>query len=171
MARTTISLPDDLKKDMEQYDENWSELAAAAFRARIDQRKAVQQLHEGKFMTVGIERLERSRRTFAMGADSRGHAAGTKWALIHATYGQLKAIHDYAQRKDVSEFDLFEGEDPARHFYYSVMSGAGEISSHPTGFLETVGLAEDDIDRSSPAFWLGFGEGSLEIFAKIPAGE
>ena len=171
MARTTISLPDDLKKEMGQYEENWSALAAVAFRTRIDQLKARQQLREGKSMTVAIERLERSRKTFAMGANSRGYDVGTEWALTNATYGELKAIHDFAQRKDVSEFDLYEVEDPARHFYYSVISGTGEISSHATGFLETVGLAEDDIDRSSPSFWLGFGEGALEVFAKIPARE
>jgi len=34
MARTTISLPDDLKEEMDEYKEaNWSSLAASAFRA------------------------------------------------------------------------------------------------------------------------------------------
>jgi hypothetical protein len=171
MARTTISLPDDLKKEMEQYDENWSSLAASAFQTRIDQLKAQQQLREGKSMSVAIERLKRSRKTFALGAESRGHKAGTDWALTKAAYADLKAIHDYVKRNDDDyEIDLYESENPARHFY-SMIAGEGDFSPHMNGFLETVGLAKDDIDSSSPSFWLGFGEGAIEVFEKIPDGE
>jgi hypothetical protein len=166
MARTTISLPDDLKKEMEQYKEaNWSSLAASAFRAEIDRLKAKQQLLEGKSMNAAIERLKKSRKTFAMGANIRGHDAGTQWALTKAAYADLKAIHDRWEH-----LELYDGENPAQSFF-GMIAGKGDFRIHMNTFLEIIGMAKDDVDGSSPNFWLGFGEGALEVFEKIPSGK
>src|SRR5947207_11274298 len=105
MARTTISLPDDLKAEMDKAaaDANWSAIAADAFRSELNQIKARNAARKGKPMQAAIERLKASKQKYEEEATGRGHGAGIKWARDEADYGELKSLALNWQQTDSCE--------------------------------------------------------------------
>jgi hypothetical protein len=90
-ARTTITVPPDLKARMDAVDEpvNWSALACQAFEQRlaeITKRKVITN------MTDVVNRLRASKRTFEDHKYQEGHDAGKRWASNNAEAAELMRL-------------------------------------------------------------------------------
>jgi len=90
-ARTTISIPSILKEEMEAVasKENWSAIAAEAFRRRLIELKAEK---EGKSMDEVITRMKAAAELEANQDYQEGHQMGEKWAKGKATPRQLRRL-------------------------------------------------------------------------------
>ena len=92
IARTTISLPDDLVTRLEPLRDrvNVSEICRIALEARVTTYEHVQEaLSEEDVMERLIMRLRASREGDAQGSYDRGRTDGYRWAMNEATYGEL----------------------------------------------------------------------------------
>ena len=94
MARTTISISDDLKKRMDRIKEpvNWSAVAADAFEYKL---REIVRNQEGKTMDVVIERLRASRARSGMDYFALGQARGIEWAKQTAEFGELRRLERF----------------------------------------------------------------------------
>jgi post-segregation antitoxin (ccd killing protein) len=97
MARINLSIPDNIKAEMDALDVNWSEVARAAFDRELQIRKSIRIEN----MNDVIERLRISKAS-AEGLDkASGRKAGQLWAQKHASFRHLRRI---------GNLDLDEGE-------------------------------------------------------------
>lgn len=183
MARTTISIPDDLKAEMDSLGENvnWSATAATAFRAEIRRQYLRRAQLEGEKMEQAIERLRASKLEFEKLAGERGRAAGVRWAQQFADYADLRKLsserqhlkfkHDNSQDGDFA-FEVWAcglgcpGYDPKSES----VALTGYDQDAFSRFVHVVGFENSgagDLDFNSAEFWQSFCEGALEIYRKI----
>jgi len=167
MARTTISLPDDLKREMDKLggDANWSALAAETFLAEINRIKTRKAALEGKPMKAAIERLRKSKEDFTKLAHGRGQADGTEWAMESAEYGELKRLADGWQGVESTETNDAYGAPGV--FQRMISEDRKADRSDVSAFWTDLGKEDDDPDAYSAEYWDGFIEGALEVFEKI----
>jgi len=98
MARTTISIPDALKVEMDQIDHiNWSFVAQNAFRRVINFEKEKAALTgDDEMMTQAVQRLSTDKQQFqekrAAKVDQLALNAGAEWARERASYEQLASL-------------------------------------------------------------------------------
>lgn len=167
MARTTISLPDELKAQMDKSSAliNWSEVAANAFRAELERISIRKQRTEGKKMSAAIERLKKSKLAYAAEGYDRGHAAGVLWAQDTAEYGELKRLSNEWESAETTETDDAYGSPGV---FLRMISGEDQLTrTEVDDLLANVGLDKRDDDAYSPDYWDGFVEGALEVFDKV----
>lgn len=94
MARVNLSVPDQLKSDMDGFDLNWSAIAQEAFSNQI----AIQRLKERNMHTeAGIERLRASKVSNTERTRAEGSRLGKEWALQHATYDELQRVAELSK--------------------------------------------------------------------------
>jgi hypothetical protein len=165
MARTTISLPDDLKREMDKLggDANWSALAADTFLAEINRIKARKAALKGKPMEAAIDRLRQSKKAYLGAASERGKADGTAWAMDSAEYGQLKWIADAWPRIETCETADALG---APGVFLRMISEEGDRQSI-NAFWSDLGKVPFDEDAYSAPYWDGFVEGALDVFERV----
>ena len=168
MARTTISLSDALKAEMDAVggEVNWSALAADAFLAEINKLKARKAATEGKKMDAAIDRLRKSKKIFIDGARDRGHADGTTWAMEDAEYGELKRLADSWPNVETTETADAHG---APGVFLGMVLEPDERADRMAinDFWVNLGKDSDDQDEYSSDYWDGFVEGALAVFEKV----
>jgi hypothetical protein len=92
MARSNISIPDDLKRRMDQVEGervNWSALACQAFESRLAEIITKQ---GAKDMEEVVARLRASRMKTSSKLKTAGHEAGVEWAKTSAEAEELRRI-------------------------------------------------------------------------------
>lgn len=166
MARTTISLPDGLKAEMDKAadDANWSAIAADAFRSELNRIKARNAALKGKPMQAAIERLKASKQEYEQEAKERGHDAGVEWARDEADYGELKTLA--LNWEGVSSCETNDALGAPGVFLRLI--GRDCDRSEINDFWDGLGL-EDDSDKYSAEWWDGFVAGALKIFEEVDA--
>ena len=135
MARTTISVSDDLKKRMDRVKEpvNWSAIAAEAFELKLGEfaRK-----RERKTMDNVIERLRASKIQRVNVVQRLGSEAGRVWATDVAEYDELERI------ANINADAYFFGQPNAPYGWSDYLA------------FEILGTSQDDKDGSvSSDFW------------------
>jgi hypothetical protein len=147
MARINISIPDELKEEMDLYGSvNWSKFAKDAFTSQVNILKL-----RGKNMhAAGLERLCISRNTNAELVTAEAFAAGKNWALEDAEYASLKRV---------TEIDTSELQDPGD----ATRALAGAIDDDPYGYADVCQMLDGDQINSIEAV-IGFIDGATEVF-------
>ena len=169
MARTTISIPDELKAEMDALGEsiNWSATAAEAFRAEIERSKVRRARTEGKQMSAALKRLATSKAEYEAEARDRGHADGTKWAMGKAEYGQLKNLaQHWPNTETTAPTGINDAFGPAGVFQWMIQ-GDSASRTDIEAFWVDLWKEPTDPDRGSAEYWDGFVEGALEVFEKL----
>ena len=160
MARTTISLPDDLKERMDAVKEpvNWSQVAARAFETRLGE---IASRARGKDMDSVIQRLRASKVACEDSDTKEGREAGERWAQHDAEWSELERL-DRALRDDSFWIEGIEEQDWARVVYLAM--GNDECSSR-SDIEEFWG--EDVEVHSSRAWFQGFCDGAIAVFDEV----
>jgi hypothetical protein len=166
-ARTTISIPPDLKARMDAVDEsvNWSALACQAFERKL--AEIIKRKGSGNLSDV-ISRLRVSKRKFENEQYQEGHAAGQVWAKEEAEAEELIRLRDWKNQCGNDWDDSFRDDDQSAY-------GACErLVFHI--------WPEDDGDRGAVSdFWVqrgyedyrrgdfvrGFADGALVIWNEV----
>jgi hypothetical protein len=167
MARTTISISDDLKKRMDRVKEpvNWSAIAAEAFELKLGE---LARNRKEKVMDNVIERLRASKIQRVNAVERLGHEAGKTWAANFAEYDELERIAEI----DTSEW--FAGEPMAPYGWcdYLAFTILGTSQDEHDGTV-----AQDFWDRAvgdsrdprlaSEKFLEGFIDGAAAVYRKV----
>jgi hypothetical protein len=135
MARTTISVPDDLKKRMDRVKEpvNWSAIATEAFELKLGE---FARNRKEKTMDNVIERLRASKIQRVNVVQRLGGEAGKDWAKNIAEFDELERI------ADIDTSDYFAGQPNAPYGWSDYLAFA------------ILGTSRDDMDASiSGDFW------------------
>ncbi len=167
-ARTTITIPPDLKARMEAVEEpvNWSAIACRAFEqklAEIIRRKGP------KDMAEVIDRLRASRRRHESEQLALGNARGQSWARDQAEVGELillERLRDECGRRDWDGL-FMSGEGDAygssEHFVFAIWPERDGDRGAATEFWEMLGIEHHPQDD----FVRGFAEGALEVWDEV----
>ena len=91
VVRTTISIPQDIKDQMDTVKEqaNWSAVATGAFEEKLGQI-AAQKIE--KSMEDVIQRLRASKRETETRYTNEGLKAGKEWAINDASWSSLRDV-------------------------------------------------------------------------------
>jgi len=167
MARTTISVPDDLKKRMDRVKEpvNWSAVAAKAFDLKLGE---LARNRKEKTMDSVVERLRASKIQHVNAVERLGREAGRMWASNVAEYDELEHIADI----DTNEW--FNGEPMAPYGWcdYLAFAVLGTPQSELDGSVSqdfwdsAVGDSHDP--RITSEKWLeGFIDGATDVYRNV----
>jgi hypothetical protein len=162
MARTTISIPDDLKAEMEKLGigVNWSGIAARAFRAEVDRFNVRKERTAGAKMKAGLARLKGSQADYDAQGSERGYAEGVAWAQDSATFGELARLASESRRATSTRSTDALG---AAGVFLRMISEREVHKPEVQKFWKEL-QTRDSNDRGSPEFWNGFTEGALAVF-------
>ncbi|MEM1111511.1 MAG: hypothetical protein AAGI11_06355 [Pseudomonadota bacterium] len=183
MARTTISIPDQLKARMDtvKAPPNWSGIAARAFERELDRIESVE-LFKEEGMSETTQRLEASRQKHLAESgetmEEKGRRLGMIWAEKHAEYSELKNLSDSNEvdpdgttasasglpiairfNPAMSEDDMLlaveEGRDETRDFW----------ETHAGDYWRIALLdGEADMDALGGSFREGFLDGAFSVW-------
>ena len=148
MARVNVSVPDELRGEMDGIDGvNWSALAADAWRRVVEQHRRVDETDE-----AGI--VARLRAGYAETADldrDDGHACGVTWAATTASYRELEQLWVW-------------GDDaPARLARWDVEGSTFEWDA-PEAFWEEAG----GLTGTPGIGWVeGFVAGAMAVYTRV----
>jgi hypothetical protein len=173
-ARTTISVPPDLKARMDTVDEpvNWSAIACQAFEeklAEITKRKGA------KDMRAAIQRLKVSKRKLEAKGHQVGFKAGETWAMSRAEADELQRLAQFyeACERDssgwVGFFNMSENSSAYSPSERIAIAIGGEEYDGNRGFAQDF-WKEVDLDLRDPAanlFVRSFVEGAMELWNQI----
>lgn len=150
MARINLSIPDSLKKQMDEVDLNWSSLAADAFQhaVLIDRMKG-----DSPIEVAALENLREQRNKFDEVEEAQGVARGRAWALNKASYEWLEAV------AKVGTDRASYGFEPLEAVYYALEEFFGS----------KLAIDEEVFQRQRPseAFAGGFIDGAAEVFDEV----
>jgi hypothetical protein len=98
VAKMNISIPDDLRERMRPFDAetNWSDLAAAAFKQKVENAEYLASIRPGvkrRIMTTEIEDIG--------GVEKFAHRDGQHWAENHARMSELRRLAAHLERDGV----------------------------------------------------------------------
>ena len=89
MARINLSIPDEVKEQMDSFtSENWSKVALEAFNTRIK----ILKLMEVGMDAAGLERLRASKAQNSEREYADGYKQGREWALNVADFDELERV-------------------------------------------------------------------------------
>ncbi|MGH8592347.1 MAG: hypothetical protein ACREX9_21875 [Gammaproteobacteria bacterium] len=164
MARTTISLPNDLKSRMDEVaDVNWSAMAARSFEQKLGQLAAQK---ETKTMQDVISRLRASKLAHEDEAHQDGHAAGEEWAKNCAEYSELRRLTDFSDWDDfLTPPDVSSAYTLGELLAFRVL-GEEADRSDADALLVAMGLEHNDTD---PDILRGFVDGALGVYSEVQA--
>ena len=172
-VRTTISLPDDLKAQMDAVTEpvNWSAEAAKCFQQVLGQ---IAQRKQEKNMNDVIARLRASKAKTQDDAENAGYRAGAAWAETRAEYAELERLDE------LNLNGWFDGIpmapwSPADNFVIAVLGLDPEemhredIAEMIESFWENAGTSREAIENAAfgESFIEGFASGACDVFAKV----
>lgn len=139
-ARTTITVPNELKERMNAVEEavNWSALACKAFEEKlveIAKKKGVMDRADV------VARLRASKRQTKSHLFDSGFAAGEKWAKTEADAWELKNLDKFH-----SEFTI-EGRRDMEDYFLDEYGEPQELGGHADGIAgHALGMNRDDWD-------------------------
>jgi hypothetical protein len=167
MARTTISIPDNLKKRMDKVREpvNWSAIAANAFELKLGEIARKQQ---EKTVEAVVQRLRASKLQSLSRIEAEGREVGIEWAKKYAEWNELERV------AQINSDEWFSGPPNAPFCWADYLA------------FEIQGTNRDELDRSiSEDFWYrslgdsrdkrldseeflgGFVAGAVEVFEEV----
>lgn len=172
--RTTISIPQELKDEMDAVTEqvNWSAIAARAFQAKLVEIRS----RKGKSMSKEdvVKRLKAASEVEEEQEYEAGKKAGREWAEQTATPKELRRLRRY--------FQCYEGQQA---YWWDIDAnwsgpyGALEkfvLAARPEtirddhevfGFFWEEALGEFDEWINDPDFFHGFGDGAMEVWQDV----
>ena len=162
VVRTTISIPEDLKKRMDacRVEMNWSEIAAEAFEQKLGDVAANKQK---KTMQDVIQRLKASRKRSEAEESKQGLKLGRKWAETAAEWDELERLDEAEGEENHS--DLFN--EPHRggpSFFCSTKDGSDHLDEKDLqGFWRTWG----GIAKPSHDFVNAFWDGAVQVYREV----
>ena len=165
MARTTISIPDDLKQRMERVREpvNWSALAADAFELKLGE---IARQQKEKDLQHVIARLRAHIVEDQMDDTARGYRRGVEWAKATATPRELKRLDHNFDRIDMLEHRRRPGWSD--RLASTILPGPGSHTAEEAWefWRTSVGIT-DDAQLASVDFLDGFVKGALSIYEQV----
>jgi hypothetical protein len=170
MARINVSISDDLKRRMDEVEDegvNWSALAAQAFEARLAELAAKR---GARSMRDVIARLRAAVGKGSCEGSARGREAGIAWASNVALPGHLETLADLLESGGEGYFaEDVENQDypPAERFYYEVIEpdheGRRKLAlrwwSQNFEGLSDAGPSGEDV--------IGFAEGAQSVWEQV----
>lgn len=167
MARTTISVPDDLKERMEAVEEpvNWSEVAQRAFEVKLGQ---VAEQRKEKAMDDVVQRLKASLIEEEDEMKKAGQKAGREWVKHTASAKELERLMQHWEQ--FREY-VYDGDSEfVANQIASVALGVPDserCSRQQIGeFWEAVGLRGDPSLGDSD-FLYSFVDGALDVWGQV----
>ena len=163
--QTGISIPSELKKEMDRVDLNWSAVAADAFRAKLLE---IQSRAKGETMDAVIARLKAAAELEDDEDHKEGLKCGQEWAKNEATPKQLRRLHKTLSHQDFAQI-----------FHSWIRDGAIGVSlqevidTAPKDFQEKhsdfweVILGENWESIEEPDFARGFIDGAMEVWEAV----
>jgi hypothetical protein len=153
MARINLSIPDELKDQMDQWPEvNWSKVAQDAFSIQVE----IQSLKGKSIQDAGIARLRAQREQNGEKLFAEGVAIGKEWALDRSSYDELERVAKLAEAiEQDAEIDA--------------LGLARAYCNEDCNRSDTNALMEDLFGREEPdeALIRGFIEGAAEVLNKV----
>lgn len=167
--RTTISIPQDLKRRMDKAgpDVNWSAIAAAAFEAKLAEIAAKK---VKKNMDDVIQRLRASNQENEAQSYKEGFKAGQEWAKDYAEAADLKKLSKFREPLSSHEWELqFVNDDynppVSDRFIKIVWPDADEDAEFWAG-----AIGEDFVYQADDGeFVHGFADGALNVWDEVKA--
>jgi hypothetical protein len=171
MARTTISIPDDLKDRMDRVKEdvNWSGIAADAFESKLND---IARKRTEKSMETVIARLRASKIEAGLDLYTLGHKDGIKWASEVAEYAELRRLERFDVVDMVERFHKrTDSVTWAELVAFSVMANDRRRShTEARGFWANIVDPKHMDERlKSPEFLRGFVHGAVEVYEQVKA--
>lgn len=168
MARINLSIPDDVKEQMDSFtSENWSKVALEAFNTRIK----ILKLMEVDMDAAGLERLRSSKAQNSEREHADGYRQGKDWALNVASFDELERVVALAGADWTN--DIWIADLATAIVGYPEDDGpqAGRteacIASLSKAFGPNHGYYEDYRPTISSARATGFVEGAGEVFNAV----
>ena len=169
MARINVSISDDLKRRMDEVEDegvNWSALASLAFETKLAELITKR---GARNMRDVIVRMRALKRTGVSGDRSRGREAGTNWAKDFADPSQLERLDELINGVDEEYFahDPDQESPPAERFYYEVVEPdhVGRALAALEWWRRNL---RDSGDELPPASYIqGFAEGAMEVWEQV----
>jgi hypothetical protein len=174
--RTTISIPQDLKEQMDAIGDqvNWSAVATSAFQAKVNEIKA----RKAKKMAKAdvVKRLKSLREAEDQETYNDGKEAGREWAERYAKPRELKRIAEYLEASDreTNSWSWWDVDYPGWNHFGA--TGAFAFAARPKdkddrdaadSFWEEA-LGEDSAELLKDAdFFRGFGDGVAEVWDEV----
>jgi hypothetical protein len=171
-ARTTISMPRQLKEQMEAVTEpvNWSALACRAFEAKLAEIAAKK---EQKSMDDVITRLRASMRRVEDEQYRQGEQCGREWVEDLAEADQLIRLERWKARAGWEWDQLFSSDDQNRAYSMAELC-VFEMWPEDDGdrgcarsFWEEALHGDDMSAADDPQFVKGFIEGALDLWNQV----
>jgi hypothetical protein len=169
MARINLSISDDLKRRMDEVEDegvNWSALAAQAFEARLAELVATR---GARSMRDVIARLRAAKSGRKWGVSARGHAAGIAWASNVAHPDHLETLEGLIASGGEDYFAEAEEQDypPAERFYYEVIEPDHE--GDPRAALRWWSKNFEGLDKNGPTGEdvTGFALGAMKVWEQV----
>lgn len=156
MARTTISISDDLKQRMSQVegDVNWSQVASRAFEVRLAEIATKQKV---KDMNDVVQRLRASKLQGEDEVYREGEEIGREWAKNAATWQQLERVPG-------PDHEMFRSTLIGSLFVWIAKEIVGDDD---TDFWADVCGRESDARLDDEGFVRGFVDGANEIYDQV----
>lgn len=155
MARINLTLPDDLKRKMDDVSANWSAIAAVAFKKVVDLETLC--ITENAMNAV-VLRLKKSKEEYEQEVAKQARELGQSWGAQHASFKHLKQL-DRLHGEGMAfsgwhQFCQILGIDAD----YGARAAAQDIADDADEF---VAQAEED------GFMDEFVEGALQVFHEV----
>jgi hypothetical protein len=172
--RTTISIPDDLKAQMDAIGDrvNWSAIAATAFQAKVYEIQA----RKGKKMKKAdiIKRLKAADEADTEAYDD-GKEAGRQWAESEASPKELRKLSSYLEQSDrdntvwwLTETNWNAPYGASDNLAFAIRPKLRQAEARESAaFWEEV-LGEDFEGQTKDGDFLhGFGDGAAEVWEEV----
>lgn len=159
MARMNISIPDDVKSDIDGISGiNWSAVATEAFRSVVLNHKA-----KVTDMNAVVDRLRACKQRYETEEKQFGEEYGRKWAAETAEFEELTKLDDLTEIPQELD-DLYDLISPkvGNHPRANLVRDVGRSE-----FLESVFVNDDPWSHDNPEFCAGFVDGALSVFNEV----
>jgi hypothetical protein len=167
VIRMNISVPRELKARMDAEEGvNWSAVASGAFEGKlleVASKKGVEDMDDVVARMKAAEQLE-SKEDYKAGFD-----AGQAWAKETATPKELRRVEKYIDRvaaePTVNWWELEGTWGPSFFVWVAWPDRKGDEDAAESFWEQALG---DDAERiKDPDFLRGFGDGAMDIWAKV----
>ena len=146
MAKVNLSVPDELKAQMDALDLNWSKVARDAFEHAIN----VEKLKENSMdMEAGIARLRVSKQQNDEREQAEGVVKGKRWAIEDANYEDLERVAKLRECWDAYSWEaktaLWRELEECRSSFEDALKERDPSEAACEGFIEGAGEIFDEV--------------------------
>lgn len=170
-VRTTISVPTELKAQMDALEEsvNWSAVACQAFEAKVAE---VITRRKAKDMNETITRLRASQRKHADEQYRSGYTDGERWAKDEAEAPELERLLSCRRMGTAQDWASYFADDetsaysPGERIYFTIAPDEDKNRDAAAEFWEHVSGSRGAL-MGDGSYVRGFWEGALDVWVKI----